>query len=36
LHGDTKVHFEILQDQYNETLQLNDKNVEPQKVFEAL
>jgi hypothetical protein len=28
LHGETKVRFEILLDQYNETLQLNDKNEE--------
>jgi hypothetical protein len=28
LHGETKVCFEILLDQYNETLQLNDKNKE--------
>jgi hypothetical protein len=25
LHGETKVRFEILLDQYNESLQLNDK-----------
>jgi hypothetical protein len=32
LHGETKVRFEILLDQYNETLQLNDKNEE--RIFE--
>jgi hypothetical protein len=30
LHGDTKARFEILLDQYNESLQLNDKNEETQ------
>jgi hypothetical protein len=28
LHGETKARFEILLDQYNESLQLNDKNEE--------
>jgi hypothetical protein len=28
LHGETKVRFEILLDQYNESLQLHDKNEE--------
>jgi hypothetical protein len=28
LHGETKVRFEILLDQYNEALQLNEKNEE--------
>jgi hypothetical protein len=32
LHGETKVRFEILLDQYNENLQLNDKNEE--RIFE--
>jgi hypothetical protein len=32
LHGETKVRFEILLDQYNESLQLNDKNEE--RIFE--
>jgi hypothetical protein len=32
LHGETKARFEILQDQYNESLQLNDKNEE--RIFE--
>jgi hypothetical protein len=32
LHGETKACFEILLDQYNETLQLNDKNEE--RIFE--
>jgi hypothetical protein len=32
LHGETKVRFEILLDQYNEPLQLNDKNEE--RIFE--
>jgi hypothetical protein len=32
LHGETKARFEILLDQYNESLQLNDKNEE--RIFE--
>jgi hypothetical protein len=32
LHGETKVRFKILLDQYNETLQLHDKNKE--RIFE--
>jgi hypothetical protein len=32
LHGDTKARFDILLDQYNESLQLNDKNEE--RIFE--